>query len=76
MNKRDIDFDQDKLQALANKLSEHFWQEALHIPVVWNGRLTRAMGRFLFQQKGKRREPVKIEMSKYAAFISLLMFQD
>ncbi len=79
---REIDFDQEKLQTLANKLSQHFWQVDLQIPVVWNGRLTRAMGRFLFHQKGKKREPLKIEMSKYAAqfidreiFIAVLLHE-
>ncbi|WP_164985012.1 SprT-like domain-containing protein [Ammoniphilus sp. CFH 90114] len=82
MEKREIDFDPEKLQALADKLSQHFWQDKLQIPVVWNGRLTRAMGRFVFRQQGKKREPLKIEMSKYAAqfvdreiFIAVLLHE-
>lgn len=77
-----IDFDSAKLQALANKLSLHFWNEPLKVPVAWNGRITRSMGRFVYRMKGKNREPVKIEMSKYAAqfvdreiFIAVLLHE-
>lgn len=75
MKIRDIDFNPERLQALANKLSLHFWNESISVPVVWNGRLTRSMGRFVYRVQGKHREPVKIEMSKYAAqFINREIF--
>lgn len=81
-SQREIDFDHNKLQSLADKLSQHFWGEKLQIPVVWNGRLTRSMGRFVYRLQGSKREPVKIEMSKYAAqfidrniFIAVLLHE-
>jgi SprT-like protein len=55
------------LRDLANKLSQRFWQKDCPIPVVWNGRLSKAMGRFLFSHKGKKHLPLRIEMSKHAA---------
>lgn len=77
-----IDFSVEKLQSLADKLSLHFWNKSLTIPVVWNGRLTRAMGRFVYQVSGPKREPLKIEVSKYAAkfidrdiFIAVLLHE-
>ncbi|HJV47393.1 MAG TPA: SprT-like domain-containing protein [Bacillota bacterium] len=79
---REIDVDPKKLQDLGNKLSIHFWGEALSIPLLWNGRLTRCMGRFVYRGQGKKREPIKIEMSKYAAgfidreiFIAVLLHE-
>jgi SprT-like protein len=62
-----VDYDSSKLQELANKLSLHFWGTALTIPIRWNGRLSKSMGRFLYRTRGKVREPVQIEISKYAA---------
>lgn len=55
------------LADLANTLSQRFWQKNCPIPVVWNGRLSKAMGRFLFSHKGKKHLPLRIEMSKHAA---------
>jgi SprT-like protein len=82
VNERNVDFDQGKLQLLGDKLSTHFWGEKLSIPLVWNGRLTRCMGRFVYRQLGKKREPLKIEFSKYAAqfidreiFIAVLLHE-
>lgn len=81
-SQREIDFDHHKLQTLADKLSLHFWGEKLRIPVTWNGRLTRSMGRFVYRLQGTKREPVQIEMSKYAAqfidrdiFIAVLLHE-
>jgi len=80
--KREIDFNPQKLQAIAEKLSQHFWGQPIGIPVEWNGRLTRSMGRFVYRVKGKQREPLKIEMSKHAAqfidreiFIAVLLHE-
>jgi SprT-like protein len=75
MPRTDIDFQPEKLQALANKLSQHFWRQDCAIPVVWNGRLTKAMGRFLFSPQSKKPLPLRIEMSKHAAqFINREIF--
>lgn len=52
---------------LANTLSQRFWQKDCSIPVAWNGRLSKAMGRFLFSPQGKKNLPIRIEMSKRAA---------
>jgi len=77
-----VDYHPAKLQALANKLSLHFWSKACDIPVVWNGRLTRSMGRFLYSTKGKKRIAKQIELSKQAAqfidretFIAVLLHE-
>jgi SprT-like protein len=75
IQRTDIDFQPEKLLTLANKLSQHFWKKECTIPVVWNGRLKKAMGRFLFSYQGKKRIPVRIEMSKHAAqFINREIF--
>ena len=72
---RQVDYDPAKLQELADKLSVHFWNCKLGIPVVWNGRLSRAMGRFMYRMSGRRREPLRIEMSKHAVkFINREIF--
>jgi SprT-like protein len=63
----DISYSKEIVEGLANKLSLHFWNHPCTIPVVWNGRLTSSMGRFIFSIKGKIRIPVKIELSKHAA---------
>lgn len=65
--KRTVDMDPQKLKRLANKLSLHFWGKPCQIPVAWNGRLRRTMGRFLFTEQSGKRTPLKIELSKYAA---------
>lgn len=54
------------LPSLAAKLSEKHWQKSCEIPVVWNGRLSRSIGRFLYRSQWKQRHPIKIEMSKHA----------
>lgn len=64
---KEINTDANKIQQLANKLSQHFWQADCAIPVVWNGRLTRSMGRFIFKIDGSKRIPIKIELSKYSS---------
>ncbi|GGK25153.1 protein SprT [Caldalkalibacillus thermarum] len=64
---RTIDTDPQKLKRLANKLSLHFWGKPCQIPVTWNGRLTKTMGRFLYTEQNGQRTPLKIEISKYAA---------
>jgi SprT-like protein len=78
----EIDFNPEILQKLADKLSLHYWQRKCEVPVTWNGRLTRSMGRFLYSTKGKGRTPQGIELSKYAAqfinrdiFISVLLHE-
>ncbi|RKD26761.1 hypothetical protein BEP19_16305 [Ammoniphilus oxalaticus] len=80
--REEIDFSPEKLQALAEKLSAHFWEQPLAIPVRWNGRLTRSMGRFIYGIRGGKRESLRIEMSKYAArfidreiFIAVLLHE-
>lgn len=54
------------LQQLAEKLSKRYWNTSCHIPVQWNGRLSRTMGRFIYEAKPKKRKALKIEMSKKA----------
>lgn len=54
-------------QQEAERLSLVHWGEACHIPIVWNGRLKRTMGRFLFKQTKQKRTPLKIELSTTAA---------
>lgn len=54
-------------QEEANSLSLLYWGVTCGIPVVWNGRLKRTMGRFLFQQTKQKRKPLKIELSVSAA---------
>lgn len=54
-------------QTEANSMSLKYWGEPCTIPVVWNGRLKRTMGRFLFKQTKQQRTPLKIELSTSAA---------
>ncbi len=77
-----IEYSQEQLELLANQLSLQHWKKTCDIPVVWNGRLRAAMGRFAYTTKGKQRIPLKIELSKYAAqhlnkdtFISVLLHE-
>ncbi|WP_202079711.1 SprT-like domain-containing protein [Caldalkalibacillus salinus] len=72
---RHIDDDPAKLQSLADKLSQHFWEKPCSVPVTWNGRLQKSMGRFLFTAHGKKKTPIRIELSKHAAhFITREIF--
>ncbi len=73
--KKEINMNEEKLKRLADKLSRHFWDRPCRIPVIWNGRLKRSMGRFLFQAEGEQRKPLRIELSKHAAaFINREIF--
>lgn len=82
MNQKQITFDAKKLTTLAQKLSLHFWGKSCDIPVQWNGRLTKAMGRFVFAIQGRSRTPLRIELSKHAVhfineeiFIAVLLHE-
>lgn len=82
MEPNKIKVDQEKLEVLANKLSLHFWNKPCDIPVRWNGRLTKAMGRFIFSTQRKTRSPIRIELSKHAVrfinheiFIAVLLHE-
>lgn len=82
MQLKPIRVDEKKLEALAQKLSLHFWGKPCTIPVRWNGRLTKAMGRFVFAVKGDRKEAKQIELSKHAVrfineeiFIAVLLHE-
>jgi SprT-like protein len=63
-----LHFTEEELQALAETYSQRFWGSPCLIPVVWNGRLTKTMGRFMFRKKKKGpTEALSIELSKHAA---------
>lgn len=61
------DIDQEALQALTNELSWQYWNEPCPIPVTWNGRLKRTMGRFIYGSNRQKQTNPRIEMSKHAA---------
>lgn len=63
-NPKYIDFDPDQLISLAQNLSQQFWQKKCEVPLVWNGRLSRTMGRFCYFIQKKKRIPLRIELSK------------
>lgn len=64
---KSIYFDNEALTALANELSQTYWQIGCTVPVVWNGRLSSTMGRFCYTERKKKRQPLRIELSKKAA---------
>ncbi|GAA0357958.1 SprT-like domain-containing protein [Bacillus horti] len=82
MEPKTINVDSEKLEDLSQKLSLHFWGKRCDIPVLWNGRLTKSMGRFMFSSRGRTRTALRIELSKHAVrfippeiFIAVLLHE-
>lgn len=53
-----------QLTNICKELMKEIWGDTLDIKVVLNGRLTRALGRFLYIDNYAKRIPLKIEISK------------
>lgn len=58
---------EEELKRLADELSKRHWGKPCTIPVSWNGRLKKTMGRFMYHERLGKREALRIELSKFAA---------